>query len=169
MDAAPLGQAHTFAMLIGIGALVAVLVVMALLLKKLLVVLQHGQSAHLRLPFQNFAVAVAQNEDLASVYYRGLQGFTGLSAEEQVRFFMIATLVFNYWNEVYEQTGKGVIPAATWERVQRMMRDFVRYPGIQEYWGFRRHWFSEDVQRIIDAMMAEGGKTPPSLYPEPSA
>lgn len=163
MDAAHLG------MLVGITALVAVLVVVALQLRRLVVVLRHTQSAQLRLPFQNFAVAVAENENLASVYYRGLQGFTGLSAEEQVRFFMIATLVFNYWNEVYEQTRNGVLPEATWERVQRMMRDFVRYPGIHEYWGFRRHWFSAEVQQIIDAMMQEAGRNAPSLYPEPSA
>lgn len=163
-----MGAIH-IGMLVGFAALVAALVVVAMQVQKLVVVLQHTQSAHLRLPFQNFAVAVAQNEDLASVYYRGLQGFTGLSAEEQVRFFMIATLVFNYWNEVYEQTRNGVIPRATWERVQRMMRDFVRYPGIHEYWGFRRHWFSDDVQRIIDEMMQDAGRNAPSLYPEPAA
>lgn len=162
-------QLHSTAMLIGLAAVVAVLVVLAVLLKRLVVVLQHTQSAQLRLPFQNFAIAVAQQEDLASVYYRGLQGFTGLSAEEQVRFFMVATLVFNYWNEVYEQSRQGVIPQATWERVQRMMRDFVRYPGIHEYWGFRRHWFSADVQKLIDELIEDAGRNAPSLYPEPSA
>lgn len=160
---------HDVLMPIGLGALVAVLVVLTVQIRKLVYVLRHNQAAQLRLPFQNFAIAVAQHEDLASVYYRGLQGFTGLSAEEQVRFFMIATLVFNYWNEVYEQTRNGVIPPSTWERVQRMMRDFVRYPGIHEYWGFRRHWFSTDVQQIIDALIEDAGKNAPSLYPEPSA
>ena len=138
-------------------------------MNRIILILQHNESTDLRLPFQQFAIAVAENADLASVYYRGLQGFTRLSAEEQVRFFMIATLVFNYWHEVYDQSRQGVLPPATWERVQKMMRDFVRYPGIQQYWEYRRHWFSEDVQNIINGLIRESGQNAPSLYPEPSA
>ena len=155
--------------LISLGILIVLFVALLMRVNKVLVILQHGESTDLRLPFQQFAIAVAQNADLASVYYRGLQGFTGLSAEEQVRFFMVATLVFNYWNEVYDQSRQGVVPPATWERIQKVMRDFVRYPGIQQYWEYRRHWFSEDVQVIINGMIRESGQNAPSLYPEPSA
>ena len=164
-----LEQAYYAGVLIGLGILIAVFVALMLLANKIVMIMQHNQSTDLRLPFQQFAIAVAQHADLASIYYRGLQGFTGLSAEEQVRFFMVATLVFNYWNEVYEQSGKGVIPPATWDRVQRMMRDFMRYPGIQQYWGYRRHWFSDEVQVLIDGLIQDAGKNAPSLYPEPSA
>jgi len=162
-------QVFYIGFLIGIGILIAVFVALLARVNKVILILQHNESTDLRLPFQQFAIAVAQHADLASVYYRGLQGFTGLSAEEQVRFFMITTLVFNYWNEVYDQARQGVIPAATWERVQKMMRDFVRYPGIHQYWEYRRHWFSEDVQKIINEMIRESGQNAPSLYPEPSA
>ena len=155
--------------LIGVATLVALFVALLSRVNKVILVLQHNESTDLRLPFQQFAISVAQNADLASVYYRGLQGFTGLSAEEQVRFFMIATLVFNYWNEVYDQTRQGVIPSSSWERAQKMMRDFVRYPGIQQYWEFRRHWYSEDVQNIVNGLIRESGQNAPSLYPEPSA
>jgi hypothetical protein len=169
MSTAALTHVHVAGMLFGLVLLIAMLAVIAVRLGRIIGILRYKQSAELRLPFQNFAIAVAENEDLARVYYRGLQGFTGLSAEEQVRFFMIATLVFNYWNEVYDQNRDGVIPEATWERVQKMMRDFIRYPGVQEYWGFRRHWFSADVQQIIDALVRDAGRQTPSLYPEPSA
>lgn len=169
MSAPTLTQLHDAGMLIGLALLVAILAIVAVLLGRLIRILRYKQSAELRLPFQKFAIAVAENQDLARVYYRGLQGFTGLSAEEQVRFFMIATLVFNYWNEVQDQTRDGVIPQATWERVQKMMRDFIRYPGVQEYWGYRRHWFSADVQRLIDGVIDEAARDAPSLYPEPSA
>jgi hypothetical protein len=156
-------------LLLGLVILIGVLIAILGALRKQVMIQQYNQSTGLRLPFQNFAVAVAQHEDLASVYYRGLQGFTGLGAEEQVRFFMIATLVFNYWNEVYEQSRAGAIPQSTWDRVQKMMRDFVRYPGVQQYWGFRRHWFSADVQKVIDELIEDAGKSASSMYPEPSA
>jgi len=155
--------------LVGLGILIALFVALLVRVNKVLLILQHGESTDLRLPFQQFAIAVAENADLASVYYRGLQGFTGLSAEEQVRFFMVATLVFNYWNEVYDQAKQGVVPPATWERIQKVMRDFLRYPGIQQYWEYRRHWFSEDIQNIVNGMIRESGQNAPSLYPEPSA
>ncbi len=155
--------------LIGVGILIVLFVALILRLNNAILILQHNESTDLRLPFQQFAISVAQNADLASVYYRGLQGFTGLSAEEQVRFFMIATLVFNYWNEVYDQTRQGVIPSSSWERAQKMMRDFVRYPGIQQYWEFRRHWYSEEIQNIVNGLIRESGQNAPSLYPEPSA
>ena len=155
--------------LTAVGMLIALFVALLLRVNKVILILQHNESTDLRLPFQQFAIAVAENADLASVYYRGLQGFTGLSAEEQVRFFMIATLVFSYWNEVYDQSRQGVLPPATWDRVQKMMRDFVRYPGIQQYWEYRRHWFSEDVQNIVNGLIRDSGQNAPSLYPEPSA
>ena len=162
-------QVYYTGMLMGVAILIALIVTLLMRLNKVTLILQHNESTDLRLPFQQFAISVAQNADLASVYYRGLQGFTGLSAEEQVRFFMIATLVFNYWNEVYDQTQQGVIPPATWERAQKMMRDFVRYPGIQQYWEYRRHWYAEDLQNIVNGLIRESGQNAPSLYPEPSA
>ena len=68
-------------MLIAAGILIASFVALLLRVNRIILILQHNESTDLRLPFQQFAIAVAENADLASVYYRGLQGFTGLSAE----------------------------------------------------------------------------------------
>lgn len=59
--------------LLGLCILIAVFAALLLQMKKITLILQHNESTDLRLPFQQFAIAVAQNADLASVYYRGLQ------------------------------------------------------------------------------------------------
>ncbi|MBI1732653.1 MAG: hypothetical protein HYR49_07790 [Gammaproteobacteria bacterium] len=128
-----LEQLYFPGMLIGLGLLIAVLVALVVVAGKIGLILQHNQSTDLRLPFQQFALAMAQHADLASVYHRGLQGFTGLSAEEQVRFFMVATLVFNYWSDVYEQNRKGVIPPSN-----RVMQNTVLHHPVRPMDGTHR-------------------------------
>ena len=141
------------------------LIYMCVLGARALRLLQHRANTELRAPFEHFAIAVARDEKLADVYHRGLSGFASLSGTEQVQFFMIATLVFNYWTEVYIHSRRGLIPVGYWERVERIMNDFLRYPGVREYWTYRRHWFPDEVQGLIDSAIARQQGETAALYP----
>jgi hypothetical protein len=165
----PSGGMHTafhFLVLAGIGAVAAALVFLSMQVRNNIRAIQHNANITLRGQFLQIQMAIAGDETLARIYERGLKGLQGLSASEQIQFFMIASSVFTYWNEVYSEAKRGLVPIEAWNDIERVLRDFARLPGTREYWAYRKHWYSEDLQSLVDRMMADpdGAQT---IYPEP--
>jgi hypothetical protein len=42
------------------------------------------------------------------------------------------------------------------------MSDFLAYDGVRQWWETRKHWHTEAFVRVVDAIIARGGK--PTAY-----
>lgn len=165
MSPAALHQAIWVASVAGLVLVAAALVYLGLQIRANIHAIQHTANVTLRGQFVQIQMALARDESLADIYERGLSGLKSLSSSEQVRFFMIASAVFTYWNEVFSEARRGLLPQDSWQGVQRVMADVLQYPGAQEYWALRRHWYSDDMQQLVDQMIGGADKVRP-MYPE---
>ena len=116
--------------------------------------------------FLDFNIALGQEKELADVYQRGLRGLKGLGREEQSQFFSIATYIFHYWNEAHRAAGHGEIPREYWNEARAILVDFIQFPGVQEYWQYRKHWYSKELQIVVDQLILEIPKGATPVYPE---
>ena len=116
--------------------------------------------------FLRFNIALAQRKELADVYQRGLRGLKGLGREEQSQFFSIATYIFHYWNEAYRGSELGQIPPEYWIEARSILVDFVQFPGVQEYWEYRKHWYSKELQKVVDELISKIPADAKPVYPE---
>jgi hypothetical protein len=42
-----------------------------------------------------------------------------------------------------------------WRGIQRAVRDIIALPGAQTWWGTRKHWYTDQFQKLIDDMIAK--------------
>jgi len=163
-------QFMTMAHLLTSGVLIALVILL------ICIVVQQRESnrirreeitLRLRSQFMELQNTLAANEDLANLYQRGLRGFTGLSDTEQTRFFIISSYTFTYWSEVQRYAKSGLVSQAYWDEVQKQFRDYVQYPGVQQFWQYRKHWYPQDTQRVVDSLIENAPEQPNPLYPEP--
>jgi hypothetical protein len=52
--------------------------------------------------------------------------------------------------------------------VQKQLGDLIQYPGVQEFWAYRKHWYAPEFQALVDELMKDTPKQVKPLYPEPS-
>ncbi len=164
-------QFMTMAHLFTSGVLIAVVILL------ICVVLQLRQANRikrdeitvlLRQQFMDLQTTIAANEDLANLYQRGLRGFTGLSDTEQTRFFVISGYAFTHWSEIQRHARSGLIPQSYRDEVQNQVHDYVQYPGVQEFWAYRKHWYAPEFQALVTDLIKDAPKQVKQLYPEPA-
>lgn len=159
----------TIAHLFTAGVLTTVLVLLVLVvleLKRANQIRQDEITLGLRNQFMTLQRTLAANEDLANLYQRGLRGFTGLSDTEQTRFFIISGYALTHWSEVRRHAKAGRLPKEYEQEVTNQLRDYFQYPGVQQFWHYRKHWYSQEMQDLIDGIIRNAPEQPNPLYPE---
>lgn len=168
MTVSALEQIYYLVVIVGTIAVVLLLFYLIERLNQANRVRQDKAAIQLRRQFMDLQIAIARNEDLANLYQRGLRGFTGLSDTEQTRFFIISAYAFTHWSEVQRYAISGLIPERYWQELQHQIQDYVQYPGVQQFWSYRRHWYPVEFRALIDKFIEEAPAQVNSLYPEPS-
>ena len=159
-------QIFYFGTLIGLIFIVTVLIYLACQVKQYTRATQHNTYISFLGKFLDFNIALAQGKELADVYQRGLRGLKGLGREEQSQFFSIATFMFSYWNEAYRDVQHGMIPPDYWNESKAILTDFARFPGFQEYWAYRKHWYSNELQLLVNKLIEEMPQQTEPVYPD---
>jgi len=42
-----------------------------------------------------------------------------------------------------------------WRVIERAIRDTIILPGAQAWWGTRKHWYTDQFQKLVDNMIAK--------------
>jgi hypothetical protein len=108
---------------------------------------------------------ISGNPDLSELYYRGIHDFESLKGAELVRFSALMVEAFRRSEEMYYLQLEGRLEPYVWKGIEAGMREFSGYPGIQAWWRFRSHWFSEEFVKHINQLQQTA--PPPRMYREP--
>ena len=108
---------------------------------------------------------VSGHPDLSELFYRGIHDFESLEGVELVRFSGLLVEVFRRSEEMYYLQLQGHLEPYVWNGLEASMRDFNGYPGVQAWWRFRSHWFSERFAKHINQLQQTA--LPPRMYREP--
>jgi hypothetical protein len=152
--------------LIGFVFIAAALIYLALQVKQYTKATRQNTHISFLGKFLDFNIALAQHKELADVYQRGLRGLKGLGREEQSQFFSTATFIFSYWNEAYRGFQQGMLPQEHWDECRAILTDFAQFPGVQEYWEYRKHWYSSELQSLVNQLILESYQKADPVYPE---
>ncbi len=102
---------------------------------------------------------VAENEEFADIWLRGLQDYEGLSPVEKTRMGSLLGQLTNVAQGLLQQYQLGRIDQATWEAFERRVTDVICSPGGRSWWPTRKHWFSEPLQTYYEKLLSDEVKT----------
>jgi hypothetical protein len=106
--------------------------------------------------------ALHESAEFSAIYLRGLQSFHDLDAVSKLRFSAFQNRFFKNFEGMYYSRREGILTEELWDEIERVMRDFLAYDGVRQWWATRRHWHTEPFAQIVDAIIATGDK--PTAY-----
>jgi hypothetical protein len=95
------------------------------------------------------------NPDLACLYIKGAQDYRSLNGAERLRFSAFYMSFYYQLQEMLQLAEDGSIDADTWSGFLGLLTETTQYPGVRQWFGDRRHWFSAHFQAYIDGLMRD--------------
>ena len=99
---------------------------------------------------KSFTSAIAENEDVADIYQRGLVSFNQLSDTEQIRFNMLISEPFTSAQLSYQLNKRGLIDELLYEGHQASTALLFAAPGVREWWSKNKTWYHADFREFMD-------------------
>lgn len=106
--------------------------------------------------------ALHENAEFAALFLRGVHSFHDLDAVSKLRFSAFQNRFFKNFEGMYYSRREGILGRELWDEIDRTMSDFLAYDGVRKWWETRKHWHTEEFGRVVDEIIARGGK--PSAY-----
>lgn len=111
--------------------------------------------------------SLSESVELACIYARGIQDFSGLAGADQVR--LSAYLL--RWNRVVEDIfyleSDGAVESRIWSAIERQQREVAQLPGFQQWFSLRKHWMSPDYQAYVSELIETAGESDPLRFNDP--
>ena len=98
---------------------------------------------------------INESSDFGLIYLRGLKAFESLDPVSRLRFGAYLMRVFRYWDGIYFHYTDGAMPPQFWYSVRKQIQDVVSYPGVQAWWNTRKHWYTEEFNTLIAAIVRD--------------
>ncbi len=105
---------------------------------------------------------LATDKGLAEVYLHGIRELKSIQEVELVRFASVLGFMFRVFEEAYFQWKEGNLDAHVWQGFEARVNDMLAYPGVQEWWFTRSHWFGEQFREFVSEKISPAGT--PALY-----
>ena len=98
------------------------------------------------------------NPEMAAIFLRGAHSFDELDSVSKLRFSAFFNRLLNIFEGMYFSHTQGNLTGSSWRAVERTMADLIAYPGVQQWWETRKHWHTEEFDRVVVAIVAKGVK-----------
>lgn len=95
------------------------------------------------------------NPDFACLYVKGAQDYESLSGSERLRFSAFYMSTYYQLQEMHRLAEEGTLDADTWSGFHGLLSETTRYPGVRQWFGIRRDWFSTRFQGYVDALIRD--------------
>ena len=93
-----------------------------------------------------------ENAEMARIWRVGLEDLSGLSVEEQARFFHASHQFLKAFETIHFHYVYGLMDKEVWEGWQGLLRHYVAAPGIAQYWKLRPEVFSERFRKFVNGL-----------------
>ena len=147
--------------LLGGLATVATLAYLAVQIRQNTRSVQASSAATYREGNAAFATIIAQNEELAELYYRGLSDPDSLSEVESHRFLNLCAMVLTYLHEAEELEASDVLSEGLARTRDAQLQFFAAQPGFRKMYSEYRHAQPPKFARRMDAAIESVGVASP--------
>ena len=88
--------------------------------------------------------------DLCDLWLRGLESYDELDGPSKLRFAAHLERQLRAADSLYLQFLDGALKPRLWPWFDGAIADVAAYPGFQKWWLTRKHWYSDELCRLID-------------------
>ena len=162
-------NAIDIALIANIGEIIAAVMVVVSLIYVSLQIRQNTQTlkvtaAQSYVGMYNTITSDLTNSELAVLWHKGMQDFASLEGGELVQFSAVAGQLMRVFESAFSQWRRGALENQLWLASERALKDSLAMPGFQQWWQFRRNWYSDDFQALLDGFDVSQAVQPP--YPD---
>jgi hypothetical protein len=155
METLTLEQAYYIGEMIGTFILIISLIFVGLHIHQNTRTMRYEVRNKTRERFLNFQLILAQQDDLADIYFRGTSTFEILNELEQKRFFMICAYTLNAMSESFSSFQDGMLSSNYWDSMKIGIRNELQSDGVRKYWEDKKHLYAGPFQMFIDDLMQD--------------
>ena len=102
--------------------------------------------------FQQILTPVIEDGDVARLWRLGLGNIDSLTEDERVRFVILVSGLFRFYEAARLQWRYGQLHSEHWQNIETSVRDLASQPGIKAYWTIRRHWSSGEFRSWYESL-----------------
>ena len=103
---------------------------------------------------------LADNGELAEIWFRGLKGYEELPEIERVRFSAHIARMVRVMENLFQHRAEDQFKGENWDAFDRYIRDTFSYKGVQQWWQARSHYFAKSFQAHVDKHISEESAHP---------
>jgi hypothetical protein len=110
-----------------------------------------------------YSGGVADNNELAEIWFRGLAEYRDLPEIQRVRFSAHIARMVRVMDSLYQHRTEDQFRGENWEAFDYYIRDVFRHAGVQQWWQTRSHFYTSSFQTHVETHLTEGNE-PINLY-----
>ena len=111
--------------------------------------------------YTEIVTLLTQDRELRCAYIKGIKDYHSLNGEEALAVGAYLIALMRHREDLYFQYLDGALKPSIWEGFDRATRIAMQRPGWQQWFEFRRDWFSDQFQAYIDSVMGPPMENPP--------
>ena len=150
-----------------VGELIAAVAVVVSLLLVAVEVQQNSEeqrqamTQELITSYTDIVTLLTRDRELRCAYIKGIADYNSLNGEEALAVGAYLIALMRHREDLYLQFLDGAVKPDVWEGFDRATRIAMQRPGWQQWFEFRRDWFSTRFQEYIDSVMGPPMENPP--------
>ncbi len=102
--------------------------------------------------FQQILASIIESSEVARIWRMGLQDMGALNDDERVRFVILVSGNFRFFESARLQWRNGQLDVAHWQDLEPFIKEFSLQPGIKTYWTMRGHMHSTEFIGWYDSL-----------------
>ena len=97
-----------------------------------------------------------ESSEMTEIWLRGHHDFDNMSAVSKLRYGAYFGRFLRNSEGLYLHLQARSLDPMVWRGIERAIRDLIIQPGAQAWWRTRKHWYTDDFQKLIDDIIARG-------------
>ena len=122
---------------------------------------QQAMTQELITSYTDIVTLLTRDRELRCAYIKGIQDYHSLNGEEALAVGAYLIALMRHREDLYFQYLDGAVKPSIWQGFDRGTRIAMQRPGWQQWFDFRRDWFSDEFQAYIDGLMGPPMENPP--------
>jgi hypothetical protein len=164
METLTLEQAYYIGELLGVFAIVASLIYLALQLRQRTKLIRLSTLHHISSLYVSVMDMHSHNQEASDLWFKGLNDFDNLNQGQRTRFMIFMGATMRILNEQFYQWQEGALDKQIWQGMKGPIDDIAQHSGFKAYWEIRCHQFSESFQEYVDESIKRVPLTTKPMY-----
>ena len=139
-------------------AIVASLVYLAIQVRKAQVTAESQSLQAAEALASNWRTSLSRDPQVAGLWLRATKSFASLSPEEKEQARWLFSDLFWIFQGMSQRIGQGAMDSESQVLLDQNIAEFVKFPGIREWWGEHRNHYSKGLADVVEKHIAKETK-----------